>query len=236
MNPGRALQSRIQQPLSGEPESDGHDCAGQPANSAAVAAALLFLLSMGTLALQIVQIRVFSYSINPVFVYMVISMALLGIGASGTALSLLPGLRRLPLVPAMAGCLILFALTGTFANLAFARLSSHIDAASGLTLLSPVTGIFVLFTLPYFFSGMGVALLLLSDRKNLGRNYFINLAGNGAGCFVVYPFLPDLGAPGVVMTIFAACGIGAAIACWTHVRRVAWLASAAAFLLAAGLE
>ena len=233
MNPGRALQSRIQQPNSGEPESDGHDCAGQPANSAAVAAALLFLLSMGTLALQIVQIRVFSYSINPVFVYMVISMALLGIGASGTALSLLPGLRRLPLVPAMAGCLILFALTGTFANLAFARLSSHIDAASGLTLLSPVTGIFVLFTLPYFFSGMGVALLLLSDRKNLGRNYFINLAGNGAGCFVVYPFLPDLGAPGVVMTIFAACGIGAAIACWTHVRRVAWLASAAAFLLAA---
>ena len=112
---------------------------------------------MATLALEIVQVRVFSYSINPVYVYMVISLALLGIGASGTALSVWPRLRSVPLAKSLAACLLLFALTAAIANAAFARLSYLVVAETGLTLLSPTTGLFLLFTIPYFFSGMGVA-------------------------------------------------------------------------------
>ncbi|MCH2186816.1 hypothetical protein MK280_13190, partial [Myxococcota bacterium] len=100
--------------------------------------ALLFVLSMCTLALEIVQVRIFSYSINPVFVYMVVSLALLGIGASGTILSLAPSLRKTPLDRALAICMVLFAGTAAFAFYAFSRLSNLIVADSGLTLLSPV--------------------------------------------------------------------------------------------------
>lgn len=57
---------------------------------------------MATLTLEIIQVRVSSYCINPIFVYMVISLALLGIGSSGTVLSLFPRLRSIPIPRALA--------------------------------------------------------------------------------------------------------------------------------------
>ena len=190
--------------------------------------ALLFVLSMSTLALEIVQVRVFSFSINPIYVYMVISLALLGIGASGTALSIFPRLRAVPVERALPLCLVLFASTAALANAAFARLSHLMVADSGLTLFTPVAAIFLLFTVPYFFSGLGVAIVLLSKPEEVGRNYFINLIGNGAGCFVVYPFLTTLGADGVTLAMLAVTAVVGAAACWTLARRWAPLASVVA--------
>ena len=162
---------------------------------------LLFLLSMVTLALQIVQVRVFSYSINPVYVYMVISLALLGVGASATVVSLLPRLRQVPLHRALIICLSGFAASAMLANIVFARCSHLMQAKEGISLLSPIAPIFLLFAVPYFFSGLGVALVLVSDANRVGRNYFVNLVGNGAGCFLIYPFLGELGAEGVTLAL-----------------------------------
>lgn len=189
---------------------------------------------MATLALQIVQVRIFSYSINPVYVYMVISLAMLGIGASGTVLSLLPSLRSLRLERALAGCLMGFAASAGLANFAFARLSGFVTADTGLTLISPVTALFFLFVVPYFFSGLGVALVLVSDTERLPRNYFINLIGSGAGCFVVYPFLGRFGAEWVVAAILAFCAVVAAVA-WarTSGRHVGWMTGIAVILVLA---
>jgi len=185
---------------------------------------LLFLLSMATLTLQIIQIRVFSYCINPVFVYMVISMALLGIGTSGTVLSLLPRLRSIPIPRALAGCLVLFAGSAAIANFAFARLSHLVVADSGVTLLSPVALIFLLFTVPYFFSGLGVALVLLSESDRVARNYFVNLVGSGAGCFIAYPFLDSLGAERLILLVLLPCAFAGTLVCFRWAR--AWVPAA----------
>jgi SAM-dependent methyltransferase len=194
-------------------------------NDRRLAGCLLFLLSMATLTLEIIQVRVFSYCINPIFVYMVISLALLGIGTSGTVLALLPGLRRIPIPRALAGCLVLFAGSAAVANFAFARLSHLVVASSGMTLLSPVALIFVLFTVPYFFSGLAVALVLISDSDRVARNYFVNLVGSGAGCFIAYPFLASLGAERLILLVLLSCAFAGTLACLRWAR--AWVPAAA---------
>ena len=198
-------------------------------------ALLLFVLSMCTLALEIVQVRIFSYSINPVFVYMVVSLALLGIGASGTVLSLAPSLREIPLERALAVCMMLFAGTAALAFFAFSRLSYLIVADSGLTLFSPVMPIFLLFTVPYFFSGLGIALVLVSDSRNVGRNYFVNLVGSGAGCFIVYPFLRDFGAPAVVLAALLPCALIGSFVCWRVAKSWLPLGALVSLVLLTGL-
>ena len=201
---------------------------------ARLVAGLLFLLSMVTLMLQVVQTRVFSYSINPVFVYMVVSLALLGFGISGTAMSLVPKLRELPLVRTLAACLLLFGVGAALANVVFARASGLITPATGLSLLSPVVPLFLLFTVPYFFAGLGVGLVLISDAENVGRNYFINLLGSAAGCFAIYPFLSWLGAERIVLGIALVCaGVSTAVL-FRHARGWLPVGAVATFVLALG--
>ncbi|MCH2188005.1 hypothetical protein MK280_19295, partial [Myxococcota bacterium] len=76
----------------------------------------------------------------------------------------------------------------------------------------------LLFTVPYFFSGLGVALVLVSDSRHVGRNYFVNLVGSGAGCFIVYPFLRDFGAPAVVIAVLLPCALLGSLFCWRVAR------------------
>jgi hypothetical protein len=54
----------------------------------------VFLLSASTLAFEIVLSRLFSIAQFYHFAFMTVSLALLGAGASGTALSVFPSLRR----------------------------------------------------------------------------------------------------------------------------------------------
>src|SRR3989304_2169707 len=54
----------------------------------------LFLLSAGTLTFEINLTRLFSVAQFYHFAFMIVSIALLGFGASGTALTILPALRN----------------------------------------------------------------------------------------------------------------------------------------------
>ena len=170
---------------------------------------LLFILSLSTLAVQIAQVRIFSYSLNPSFVYMVISLALLGFGASGTLLSVVPKLKNAPLAKTLPMCLALFAGSSLLANFLFARASQSIAAERGISLLSSTTLIFASFSIPFFFAGMGVALVLLSNRELLSRRYFVNLIGSGVGSFIVYPFMEILGSDTLVVAAVLPTAIAA---------------------------
>ncbi len=70
-------------------------------NQAAVPG-LIFAASFASLAYELALMRIFSISLWYHFAFMVISIAMLGIGASGTALSLFPGLKDLRNIPRFA--------------------------------------------------------------------------------------------------------------------------------------
>ena len=194
----------------------------------------LFGLSMITLTAEIVQLRVFSFSVNPVFVYMVISVALLGFGLSGALLTVTPRLRNVAPEAALGICLLGFGIGNLFANHLFAHYSHLIKPSQGITLISSTALLFASFTIPYFFSGLGVAMVLLSDSASVGRNYFINLAGSAAGCFIVYPFLDLLGAEYTILLVSVVCVLAGTAVTWRHTSalRPVLVAATGALLLA----
>jgi len=215
------------------PESDPSGAPQGSRSSADRAVTLqLFAISMATITLQVVQVRIFSYTMNHAFVYMAISLAMVGFGLSGTVLSVARGLLAVRPRHAVAGCLLLFALSTVATHVFFARVSHRVVPEAGLSLLSEAALILLVFAVPYFFAGMGVALALLSDVSRVGASYFVNLVGSAAGCFAVYPFLGRLGAEGVVMAIALACALVA-----LPFARGAWRAACAvtAVLLVPGV-
>jgi len=119
----------------------------------------LFLLSIGITAHQIVLMQILSYVQWYHFAYMVVALALLGFGASGTFFAL----RRQQLLTAaarlqpllMLGCGLSMALAtipAAAGPLGFDLYLLFVEPAQSLRLL----GACLLFSLPFFFGGLAV--------------------------------------------------------------------------------
>ena len=186
---------------------------GPPASVATSELIILGLVSALTIALQIVLIRALSIASHHHFVYLVISTALLGFGASGTLISILKDRvdRHFPLIS-------LSALA------AFAISPWALRAASAI----PVDLFFILFhavealrlwavslimTVPFFAAGLFIGVMLRARRGRIGPTYAANLVGSGLGGLGVLPFL------GVVSPESIITGIGATAA----VLAVVWV-------------
>ena len=65
---------------------------------------IIFISSLSCLAYEIALVRIFSITLWYHFAFMVISIAMLGIGASGTMLAVAPRLKDLRRVPSTACC------------------------------------------------------------------------------------------------------------------------------------
>ena len=156
----------------------------------------LFVVSAIVLALQILQTRIFAYSLSHVTIFLAIGVCLLGLGASATVLAALPEVtkdraRRLAAAAAAAG-----AVSIPVAHAVFARTATSLSETSFVSLLT-----LVVLTLPYFGFGMAIALLLVCRSEAIGRAYAFNLAGSGIGCLIVFPLLDGLGAESALVVV-----------------------------------
>ncbi len=156
----------------------------------------LFVLSFATLALEVMQVRIFSFTMNHGFSWLAIGLAMLGFGVSGTILSF----RRQGLAEGQnrgfGAALLVFALLVVGVHGVFARWSHRVSPEDGLNLFSPAVLILLLFVLPYVVAGWGTARALFAGGAGrVGRIYAVNLLGAASGCWAVYPLLDHLGAP-----------------------------------------
>jgi len=189
----------------------------------------LFLLSAATLAFEVNLTRIFSVAQFYHFAFMIVSLALLGFGASGTFLTLFPRLRERH--PASTLTLLSwgFALTaiGSYALTLYAPFDSfriaH-DWRQGAVLALH----YVALATPFFCSGAAVGLLLAAQPERADRTYAANLTGSAAGCLlaVVAPSL--VGGEGTVL-LSAALSILAALA--YRLPRIAYRLSLIAYRL-----
>ena len=171
----------------------------------------LFLLSAATLAFEVNLTRIFSVAQFYHFAFMIVSLALLGFGASGTFLTLFPRLRERD--PARTLILLSwgFALTaiGSYALTLYVPFDSfriaH-DWRQGAVLALH----YIALATPFFCSGAAVGLLLAARPESANRTYAANLTGSAIGCLlaVVAPLLA--GGEGTVL-LSAALGIVAAL-------------------------
>jgi hypothetical protein len=170
----------------------------------------LFLLSAGSLAFEIILTRVFSVAQFYHFAFMVVSLALLGFGASGTFLSLFPGLEKRANVRLLSRLSWAFALTavGSYVLTLYVPFDSFRIARDwrqvGILLLH-----YLALAAPFFCSGAAVGLLLAARPHDVGRVYAANLTGSAVGCVLAVAAPPLVGGEGVIL-LCAALGLVAA--------------------------
>lgn len=140
----------------------------------------LFLISFATLALEIYLTRLFSISLWYHFAFLVVSIAMLGLAAAGTFLSIKQLKNPLPLssllfsVSAIVGFLVVN-------NLSFDPFKAALDPWHLLILLL----YYLSLGLPFFFSGIIITFILTKFQSISGKIYFYNLAGSAIGSIAV---------------------------------------------------
>ena len=173
------------------------------------------LVSAAALGYEILLMRLFSIIQWHHFAYLIISLALLGYGASGTfvALSKTYLLRHFTLAYWLN--LILFGVATVVCYLATQAIPFNAeeilwDWQQSVYLLT----IYLLLSVPFFFAANGVALALTRHSKEVARIYAADLLGAGLGSlgivlllFTVFPVaaLKYLGALGLFSAFVAVC-------------------------------
>ncbi|MBC7250729.1 MAG: hypothetical protein H5T62_10645 [Anaerolineae bacterium] len=161
----------------------------------------LFLLSTAGLSFEITLTRVFSLAQWYHFAFMVISVALLGFGASGSALSLLPPPRdplRLRAYTARVAVLFAASVLVSFLTINFLPFDSYRIAWEAVQVLYMAV-YFLALALPFFFNGLLTGALLSSLPEKTGRLYAANLLGSALGCLLALLALPLLGGTGTIL-------------------------------------
>jgi hypothetical protein len=173
----------------------------------------LLLLSAAGLVFQINLTRLFSVSQFYHFAFMIVSIALLGYGSSGTFLAIFPnlGCRRPDLIISalsLAAGLSILAAYLLVNQLPFDSFSIAWERRQVYILILHYSAL----ALPFFFSGMVVGLLLAAYPGRSGQIYAVNLMGSAAGCLLALLLPPYLGGEGTVIlsaALAAAAGLAA---------------------------
>ena len=146
---------------------------------------ILFGLSFCLLACEVVLLRVLTYLQWYHFAYLVISLALLGFGASGTLLHLFRPFWHRHHDQAFTAALL---LTG-IAMAAIRPLLAAIPSESFLAVWQPVRlwGLVLLcltLFLPFFCGAFGLILVFSANPRHIALRYGANLLGSGSGALV----------------------------------------------------
>jgi hypothetical protein len=150
----------------------------------------VFFLSAATLANEIVLIRLLSFRFWPHFVPLIVSQAMLGFGGAGVALQIVR--RRAERSPGRLFAWMVLLAAPTF-DLAF-RASQSVSFDPFLLLWDPVAwlrfgGFFLLLAVPFFLSGVAMAIPFAFFRLRPGPVYAASFAGSAAGALIALPFL-----------------------------------------------
>lgn len=171
----------------------------------------IFLISLATLLLEFSMTRVLSVSLWYHFAFMIISVALLGFGISGVVLTLSRKLKEIKtdkLLTILSMCFgVSVVASFLIINLIpFDPFSFFTDSVQFVYL--PVY--YLLITIPFFFSGLIISILLTKFKSEVSKLYFFDLLGAGLSCFVFVVLMPEFGGNGI-MVFIAAFGFFASI-------------------------
>jgi hypothetical protein len=164
--------------------------------------------------LELILTRIFSVKLYYHYAFMVISLALLGSGASGVYVYLFPEFfRPARLEKQLFWASWLFAVSIPLAL----GLILHLDFQLDFT-LRQLGRIFLLYSIPavpFFLGGFCISLAMTHLSVNVSRLYGFDLAGAACGCLLVIPLLNYLGGPQAMLSIT----VSASLACWLFSSR-----------------
>lgn len=162
----------------------------------------IFLISSATLSFQITLTRYFSISQNYHFAFLVISIAFLGYGASGSFLSLFERIHRVNIHLFLTASAFLCALS-ILASFLLCNIIpfDFIQLLWNKKHLLHILFFYILLSLPFFFAGLTISGAVSRLPSAIARIYFFDLFGAGTGSVIaVFIFLPK-GERGVFIII-----------------------------------
>ncbi|MEA3351920.1 MAG: hypothetical protein U9Q82_15015, partial [Chloroflexota bacterium] len=158
------------------------------------------ILATATLLFESALTRLLAVAQFYHFAFLVVSLALLGFGASGTLLSVFPRLRSIPLSRALAWSGIGFAVG---VGLAYGVVNWLPFDSYSIAWERRQIFYFILYylslTIPFLFSGMGIGMALTLVKKRSNLVYAANLIGSALGAILAPAFLWLGGVPGAVL-------------------------------------
>jgi hypothetical protein len=166
---------------------------------------VMLLVSMAGLMLEVSYTRIVSFKLFYFYVFLVIGLALLGIGSGGIAVAIWEPLKRATTERIVAVCSIWGAVSIAIGYVVIARMPINtVDIWAYGTARSflnvAILGVICLALFATFISiGIIIATLLGRAREQVGRLYMADLVGAGAGAFLAIPFITWLSPPAVVM-------------------------------------
>ncbi len=179
------------------------------------------LISSATLMYEILLMRLFSIIQWHHFAYMIISLGLLGFGVSGTFVALFQQFLLRSYTSVYLTLIVLFGLSSFLVfqivqNIPFNALEILWDVRQGYYLLA----IFMLLTLPFFFSGSAICITLRRYGSALSKIYGIDLVGAGLGSLGVIALLYLLMPQQILISVSCLILVTAAVAMWELSGRV----------------
>lgn len=184
----------------------------------------IFLTALSTLLLEFTLTRILSVSLWYHFAFMVISVALLGFGVSGVFLSLNDKIKKINTDKLLTWLAVLYGVSILGCFLIINKIP--FDPFSLLTepiqfLYLPIY--YLLITIPFFFSGLIISVLLSYFKNQISKLYFFDLIGAGAACFAFVLFMPAFGGGGTIAIISSLAFITAAIFGFKENRTLAFV-------------
>ena len=160
------------------------------------------LTSLATLMLQVSLTRIFSVALWHHFAFMVVSIAFLGFGASGTFLMIAPKIKERPMRPMLAKLALGLSVAGLTSYLCSNRIP--FDPARLMWdryQLVYLLGYYGVFAMPFFFSGLILALVYTHRAESVGRLYAWDLAGAALGCMGIFWIYSLAGGSGAILAV-----------------------------------
>ena len=158
----------------------------------------IFLLSFSVLAFEITITRILSVILYYHLAFMVISLAMLGLGAGGVYIYFSTKIKEradffiaLSTLLSSISIIVSLVLILSFPFKPFVSIKTFFD----------FWFLYLLFALPFFFAGLSFSLIFFKLSKQISKVYFFDLVGGGIGALLVVPLLYVLDAPTIVIFI-----------------------------------
>lgn len=172
----------------------------------------VFLVSLAALCFELALTRLFSVALSHHFAFMVVSLALLGYGASGSFLTLFPSFlkKRPDLFLSCSAMLFSMSCVGAYTaanHIPFDPFRISWDRLQ----LAYLFVDYLLLSVPFFFSGLCVSGALTHLATEAGRIYFFDLVGAGVGSVLTLLLFMPLGGQATVILPALVAGLGALV-------------------------
>ncbi|MFP4395307.1 MAG: hypothetical protein ACLFTI_08595 [Anaerolineales bacterium] len=199
----------------------------------------LFFISAATLLLEITLTRIFSVAQFYHFAFMIISLGMLGFGASGTWLALFPRWGRDRPRRALALLALAYGVTsvGAYALTNVLPFDSF-SIAWERQQVSILALHYIALAAPFFCSGATLGLLFAQHPQAVGALYAVNFGGSAAGCalaLILPTWVGNVGSVGIVLLCGALGGVAAL--CFAKRQSQGWTmrGAAGALIIAMGI-